>query len=54
VLPRGIWKGLYDSASGDPWGAVRSMAIVSGLVTTAAGYFAGAVCHSSDNGTEAK
>jgi len=54
VLPRGIWKGLYDSASGDPWGAVRSMAIVLGLVTTAAGYFAGAVCHSSDNGTETK
>jgi hypothetical protein len=44
VLPRGIWNGLYDSAAGDLWGAARSVAIVLGLVATAAGYCIGTVC----------
>jgi glucosyl-dolichyl phosphate glucuronosyltransferase len=43
VLPRGIWNGLHDSASGDFWGAARSAAIVLGLAATAAGYCAGTV-----------
>lgn len=43
ILPRGIWNGLHESATGDLWGAVRSAAIVLGLAATAAGYCAGAV-----------
>lgn len=43
VLPRGIWNGFHDIASGDPWGAARSAAILLGLSTTAAGYCVGAL-----------
>jgi glucosyl-dolichyl phosphate glucuronosyltransferase len=47
VLPRGIWKGICDSASGDLWGATRSAAIILGLLATAAGYCTGTICHKS-------
>jgi glucosyl-dolichyl phosphate glucuronosyltransferase len=53
VLPRGIWNGLHDSASGDLWGAARSATMVLGLAATAAGYCAGTVCRPSDGGGEA-
>ncbi len=52
VLPRGIWNGLHDSASGDLWGIARSVAIVVGLVATIAGYCAGTVCRPSDGDRE--
>jgi len=41
VLPKGVWKGLRDSTTGDAWGAARSLVIVLGLATTAAGYCIG-------------
>src|SRR5262249_21386701 len=44
VLPKGIWTGLRDSATGDLWGAARSAVMVLGLAATAAGYCVGAVC----------
>ena len=50
ILPRGIWKGLHDSVSGDLWGAARSVAIVLGLLATAVGYCAGTVCRPPDSG----
>lgn len=43
VLPRGVWNGFHDSASGDPWGAARSAAILLGLSATVAGYCVGAL-----------
>jgi GT2 family glycosyltransferase len=43
VLPRAVWRGLRDSASGDVWGATRSLAVVWGLCITAAGYGLGCV-----------
>jgi glycosyltransferase involved in cell wall biosynthesis len=43
VLPRGVWNGFHDSASGDPWGAARSAAILLGLFATVAGYCVGAL-----------
>jgi len=43
VLPRGIWKGIHDSAAGDKWGAARSAMIITGLITTTAGYCLGSV-----------
>jgi glucosyl-dolichyl phosphate glucuronosyltransferase len=52
VLPRGVWNGLHDSAGGDLWGAVRSVAIVLGLVATVTGYCVGTVCHHSNRRTE--
>jgi glucosyl-dolichyl phosphate glucuronosyltransferase len=54
VLPRGIWKGLHDSASGDLWGAARSGAIISGLIATAAGYCAGTVRRPPDRDREGR
>jgi len=48
VLPKGIWKGLHDSAAGDLWGVARSIAILLGLVATAAGYCFGVFCRPSD------
>ena len=41
VLPRGVVHGLADVVAGDAAGAARSLAIVSGLLTTAAGYVTG-------------
>jgi glycosyltransferase involved in cell wall biosynthesis len=52
VLPKGVWNGLHDSASGDLWGAARSVAIVLGLAATAAGYCAGTVSRPSNRRTE--
>jgi glucosyl-dolichyl phosphate glucuronosyltransferase len=43
ILPRGIWKGLRESAVGDIWGAARSAVIVLGLSVTAAGYCVGSL-----------
>jgi hypothetical protein len=43
VLPRGFKDGLHDSFAGDLWGAARSVAIVLGLVATAAGYCIGTI-----------
>jgi glucosyl-dolichyl phosphate glucuronosyltransferase len=43
VLPRGVWNGFYDSASGDPWGAARAAAILLGLSATVSGYCVGAL-----------
>jgi glucosyl-dolichyl phosphate glucuronosyltransferase len=43
VLPRGIWNGFHDTATGDPWGVARSVAIVLGLFATVAGYCVGTV-----------
>lgn len=43
VLPQAIRKGFHDSATGDLWGAARSLAIVLGLLATASGYAAGTV-----------
>ena len=54
VLPRGIWNGLSDSVAGDLWGAARSVAIVLGLIATAAGYCVGTVCRPSGGGREAR
>jgi glycosyltransferase involved in cell wall biosynthesis len=48
VLPRGIWKGGRDMATGDPWGAARSLVIVLGLAATAAGYCIGTLRGPSD------
>ena len=53
VLPRGIWNGLHNSASGDLWGAARSAAMVLGLAATAAGYCAGTVRRPLDDSREA-
>jgi glycosyltransferase involved in cell wall biosynthesis len=56
VLPKGIWTGLHDSATGDLWGAARSAAMMLGLAATAAGYCVGAVCRPAapaDSGSEA-
>lgn len=53
VLPQGFWKGLHDSASGDPWGMARSVAIVVGLLATAAGYCTGTVFRSAARGRKA-
>lgn len=53
VLPRGIWNGLHDSASGDLWGAARSAAIVLGLAATAAGYCVGTVRRPEDGDRKA-
>jgi glucosyl-dolichyl phosphate glucuronosyltransferase len=53
VLPRGIWQGLHDSATGDLWGAVRSVSIVLGLVLTSAGYFIGSLLRPSGRTGEA-
>lgn len=53
VLPRGIWRGLRDSAVGDLWGAFRALAIVLGLVVTATGYCSGTVRRPLDGGREA-
>jgi glycosyltransferase involved in cell wall biosynthesis len=50
VLPRGMWNGLRDSVRGQLWGAARSAAIIVGLLATAAGYCAGAVCRPGDGG----
>jgi len=41
VLPRGVARGLADVLAGDAAGAGRSLAIVSGLLITAAGYATG-------------
>jgi len=41
VLPRGVGRGLADVLAGDAAGAKRSLAIVSGLLITAAGYATG-------------
>ena len=38
VLPRGVWNGIRDSATGDAWGATRSLVITLGLTATVAGY----------------
>ena len=38
-----ILKGIHDSANGDIWGATRSLAIVLGFATTAAGYSVGTI-----------
>jgi glycosyltransferase involved in cell wall biosynthesis len=38
ILPRGIWRGLRDSSTGDLWGVARSAAIVTGFFITTAGY----------------
>jgi glycosyltransferase involved in cell wall biosynthesis/GT2 family glycosyltransferase len=43
VLPRAVWQGLRDCASGDIWGATRSLAVVWGLFITTAGYCAGSL-----------
>jgi glycosyltransferase involved in cell wall biosynthesis len=54
VLPRGVWNGLHDSATGDLWGAARSGTIVLGLAATAVGYCAGAVRRPADGSREAR
>jgi polysaccharide pyruvyl transferase WcaK-like protein/GT2 family glycosyltransferase len=41
VLPRGVVRGLADTARGDPSGALRTAAIVAGLPVAAAGFLAG-------------
>lgn len=41
VLPRGIWRGFSEGATGDAWGAVRSLAMMLGLIVTTGGYCAG-------------
>ena len=38
VLPKAVWNGIRDGAAGDIWGPARSLAIVLGLASTAAGY----------------
>ena len=43
VLPRGIRTGFHDGITGDPWGAARSLMIILGLATTAAGYCIGTI-----------
>ena len=48
VLPRGIWNGLHDIATGDLWGAARSSLILLGLIATSAGYCVGTVCRTRD------
>jgi glycosyltransferase involved in cell wall biosynthesis len=40
VLPKGIWRGLHDSSTGDIWGVARAATIVFGLAITTAGYCA--------------
>ncbi len=52
VLPRGIWTGLRDSITGDLWGAARSVTILLGLATTAAGYCIGTVYGITGTGNE--
>jgi glucosyl-dolichyl phosphate glucuronosyltransferase len=47
VLPRGIWRGISETAMGDPWGIIRSSAILLGLIVTTAGYCVGTVFRSS-------
>jgi glucosyl-dolichyl phosphate glucuronosyltransferase len=54
VLPKGIWKGLHDSAAGDLWGAARSVAIVLGLAATVIGYCVGTVFRPSHSSRDAK
>jgi glucosyl-dolichyl phosphate glucuronosyltransferase len=39
VLPKGFWQGLHDAATGDIQGVARSIAILLGVVVTAAAYF---------------
>jgi glycosyltransferase involved in cell wall biosynthesis len=41
VLPKGVWRGLSESLTGDIWGAARAASIPLGLAATAAGYCAG-------------
>jgi glycosyltransferase involved in cell wall biosynthesis len=41
VLPRGIARGMRDTARGDAAGVLRSLAIVAGVTVTAAGYGSG-------------
>lgn len=48
VLPKGIWRGISESASGDIFGVARSGAIILGLTVTTAGYCVGAFSGSSD------
>jgi glycosyltransferase involved in cell wall biosynthesis len=38
VLPRGVWRGIRDALGGDPAGALRSAAIVTGLIASAMGF----------------
>lgn len=38
VLPKGVWRGLREIRAGDRSGALRSAAILAGLVVTASGY----------------
>lgn len=54
VLPRGVWHGLHDTASGDIWGAARSVAIVLGFIVTVAGYWIGALRRLPYSGGEVK
>lgn len=39
VLPRGVARELRGLLKGDPWAALRALAIVAGLATTVVGFF---------------
>jgi glucosyl-dolichyl phosphate glucuronosyltransferase len=54
VLPRGIWKGLTDSATGDLWGAMRSATIVVGLSVTTVGFCVGTLFRRHADGNAEK
>jgi glucosyl-dolichyl phosphate glucuronosyltransferase len=53
ILPRAVWQGLRDSASGDIWGAARSAAVVWGLFVTTAGYGRGLLGRPAARGSAA-
>ena len=38
VLPRGVVRGLRELFDGDPSGGLRALAIVIGLISSAAGF----------------
>jgi glucosyl-dolichyl phosphate glucuronosyltransferase len=47
VLPKGVWNGFHDGATGDFWGTARALIILAGLVATTAGYGAGIIGRSA-------